>query len=169
MKVALSRAALGSADRVKVARSGRVRYHIRQTNRLSPKTKTRDLTTTNDGQGYVSDSTKVFDSHSLFVSPTQLPPARGTRKRREGHRRRIVFLWPRGQRRYPHVQLEWHRYRSRTRTYSPHLVYTPVIPSTHARTPSSSSIINPVHTRTHARTRTFSVSVSFPLRHTPDN
>ena len=29
-------------------------------------------------------------------SSTQLPPARGTRKRRKGHRRWIVLLWPRG-------------------------------------------------------------------------
>jgi hypothetical protein len=53
------------------------------------------------------------------TSSTQLPPARGTRKGREGHRRRIVLLWPRGRRRYPHVVLERYHHRPRTRTSSP--------------------------------------------------
>ena len=76
----------------------------------------------------------------FFHSPTQLPAARGARKRREGHRRRIVFLWPRGQRRYPHVELEWYYHRSRTRTYI----------SLHFRIQSNSP--QPTHARTHART-----------------
>ena len=62
------------------------------------------------------------DQSLPFLNPTsstQLPPARGTRKGREGHRRRIVLLWPRGRRRYPHVILERYHHRSRTRTSYP--------------------------------------------------
>ena len=86
----------------------------------------------------------------FFHSPTQLPAARGARKRREGHRRRIVFLWPRGQRRYPHVELEWYYHRSRTRTYI----------SLHFRIQSNSP--QPTHAHTHC-TSSSSLSVCLSL------
>ena len=82
-----------------------------------------------DGKGYNPSLTHCLCARADPVrcadSTTQFPPARRAREGREGHRRRLVLLRPRGRRRHPHEPVERHHHRPRPRTSLPRPPPTP--------------------------------------------